>query len=54
MKNEDSKVLENTVTRNREPNIDLMAKGYINLYYANKEAKRKEEEAKDRNSDDSK
>lgn len=48
MTNEKPKVYKNIVTRNREPNIDLMAKGYINLYYANKEAQRKKSKEKDK------
>ena len=33
-----------TITRNREPNMDLMAKAFINLYYMNKEAQKKKKE----------
>lgn len=45
-KDKKSKVYKNIVTRNKEPNFDLMAKGYINLYYMNKEAQRKKEAEK--------
>lgn len=46
MKAKETNLYKNVVTRNREPNYDLMAKGYINLYYMNKEAQRKKESRK--------